>query len=181
MKKLVAIFIAMMICCAAFARMPMYGGALMGFDGYSYDSAGFGTFAIEAHYGLRPIDSVENLAFEGGLKFVFEDKDTLSDKTTMKASGVEIITRAVYDFKPLSALPELNFFVSGGIGIQFIDWRWDGVYGSWAEGKETLFSLPVGGGVKYQILDNLEGVLQTEVGLGEALEFYIAAGVNYKF
>ena len=182
MKKLVAILVAMMICCSAFARMPMYAGGGAGFDGYSYDSAGFGTLALEAHFGLRPIDGLEALAFEGGLKFAFEDKDTYEDHSTIKASCTELITRAIYDFKPLSAMPALNFFVSGGVGIQFINYKWESKETkSWWEGKETFLSIPVGGGVKYQFMDNLEGVVQSEIGLGEALEFYLAAGVNYKF
>ena len=181
MKKLVAIIFATMICCAAFARVPMYAGGLFGFDGYAYDSANFGTIGIDAHFGFRPIDDLQNLAFEGGLKFVFEDKDKLEDDSTVEGSGIELITRAIYDFKPLSSMPELNFYVSGGIGIQFIQFRWEGKYGSWAEGDETFLSIPVGGGLKYKINDNLEALAHVELGLGKAFEFYLAVGINYKF
>ena len=193
MKKFFTLILALLIGGFVFAeRPPMYAGGNLGYETFAYeDWFRTHTFGIEPHFGFRPIPNHREMGFEAAVKHAFK-RSRKFEGANLDSSCTSFLTRFVYDFKPLSSMEKLNFFVEGGLGLGCINYKYysgdsDGgsnysySYSFTWEGKDTFLVMPVGGGARYQILEHLEAVAQAELGLGKLMSFDIMAGVNYEF
>ena len=175
MKKLLIIVFAMLIGSFAFAeRPPMYAGGVIGLDTYGYGGESITAFGMEPVFGIRPLP-LKNMGFELGLHISFPATHDYGGYS-LKTSYWGMSTKYFYDFKAFSALPKMNAVVYGGLG--FISAKEKGKYSS---GTAFEFTMPLGGGLKYQFLEHLEGVFKTELIICDYWGFNILTGVNYTF